>query len=864
MTGFRFILTASVAAVAIAPAAFAQSTGSIDFDQEIIVTGRGGDRSVGGVVAPDTSKAKAVLTQEFIERQVPGQTINDTINQLPGVSFQNNDPFGSAGGKLYIRGFDNTRISQTFDGVPLNDSGGYALYSNQQLDPELIEQVNVNLGSTDVDSPTAAATGSTVNYRTRNPGEEFGVKGIGSVGDFKFFRVFGMVDTGTFTSFGTRAFIAASRATNDTVYGPGKIDKQQYNAKIYQPIGSNGDFISVAGHYNQNRNNFFGSVPLRSDLTQSATNSAVRVAGPESSNRTPLTRDERFYEIAPCVIPAGVAGQADAISGCGSSFDYRYNPSNTGNIRINSKFTLADGIVLTVDPSYQYVKANGGGTGTASEGLTPSSVTGFVGRTGFVGNTYYTGVDLNGDGDKLDTVRVLTPSQTQTHRFGVISSLRYDISSTQSIRFAYSLDHARHRQTGEIGFLKINGYGQQYFPVNDPILDANGVALQKRDRLSYAILHQFAGEYRGKFFDTLTLTAGIRAPFFKRDLNNYCFTTAASGNVDCFGGEGKTANDTAYAAAKPTVQGPQQRVFKYDRILPNVGFVFNATGAFDLFGNYSKGMQVPGTDNLYQSFFYDRANPNANPAPETSDNFDLGARFRSGRIQAQASIWYTSFKNRLASAYDRDLNQTIYRNLGDVTKYGIDGSIAYRPINELSFYVFGSYLRSKIKDNIDAGASCSAANVAIGMLGCTTTGDVAYFQTKGKRESGAPVYTFGGRIQGSLGPVELGIQAKRTGHRYVNDQNLPVIAINGTGATATPYAVYGAKAPGYTLVDLDARITLEPLGLNDKTYLQLNVSNLFDKLYVGGFDGGTTSQTNVIFANMGAPRTFIGSLVIGF
>ena len=39
----------------------------------------------------------------------------------------------------------------TFDGVPLNDSGNYAIFPNQFLDPELVEQVNVNLGATDVD-----------------------------------------------------------------------------------------------------------------------------------------------------------------------------------------------------------------------------------------------------------------------------------------------------------------------------------------------------------------------------------------------------------------------------------------------------------------------------------------------------------------------------------------------------------------------------------------------------------------------------------------------------------------------------------------------------------------------------------------
>ena len=137
---FKHILAASTAALSlstglVAPA-FAQSTGSIDFDdKEIIVTGSRTVQNVGGISAPDTSKAKAVLMQENIQRQNPGQTILDTINQVPGVSFQNNDAYGSSGGTLSIRGFSSDRISLTFDGIPLNDSGNYAIYSNQQTDP---------------------------------------------------------------------------------------------------------------------------------------------------------------------------------------------------------------------------------------------------------------------------------------------------------------------------------------------------------------------------------------------------------------------------------------------------------------------------------------------------------------------------------------------------------------------------------------------------------------------------------------------------------------------------------------------------------------------------------------------------------
>ena len=155
-------------------AAFAQSTGSVDFEKETIVVTGTRTQDVGGVQAPDAPKAKAVLTQEMISRSGPGQTVLDTINVVPGVSFQNNDAYGNAGGTLSVRGFDSTRVSYTLDGIQLNDSGNYNIYSNFSIDPELIEQVNVSLGSTDVDSPTASAVGGTINQRTRTPGKEFG------------------------------------------------------------------------------------------------------------------------------------------------------------------------------------------------------------------------------------------------------------------------------------------------------------------------------------------------------------------------------------------------------------------------------------------------------------------------------------------------------------------------------------------------------------------------------------------------------------------------------------------------------------------------------------------------------------------
>lgn len=893
----KLILLCSTA-VAFPTAAFAQSTGTQEFEEEkVIVTGTRA-QDVGGVQAPDTSKAKAVLTQEFIARQQPGQTILDTINAVPGVSFQNNDAYGGTGGTLSIRGFSADRVSLTIDGIQVNDSGNYAIFSGQQLDPELIEQVNVNLGTTDVDSPTASAVGGTVNLRMRNPDTKFGGRVVGSLGDFDYRRIFAVIDTGEIGPWGTRALFAVSNHKNDNPFNNyGKVDKQQYNAKIYQPIGTNGDFVSVAGHWNQLRNNFFGSVALRNDLPPP-------LGFPEDS-------DDRRYDINyPCTVDVPAPGSADSPNSCGSEFDRRYNPANTGNVRVQSRFTLTDNIVLTVDPSYQYVKANGGGTVTAREfgfdinpaggrqncsgapSPTMNCVPGF-----FAGNPFFGGVDLNGDGDILDQVRALSPSQTQTDRFGVIAGLRWTINDNHTARVSYTLDYAKHRQTGEVGLLQENGEPFDVFPVNDPLtVQFGGVneTIQKRDRRSKAILNRFAAEWRGEFMgDRLTTTVGVGVPFFTRDLNNFCFTSSASGFVECSGQN--AALDAIIAANNPYITDPVtgavisgwappgHRKLKYDDILPNLGITFDVMPRLTVFANYSKGLSVPSTDNLYNAFFFPEGSDAARPEPETSNTVDGGLRYRSSKIQAQAGVWMTKFKNRSASAFDPELNANVFRNLGTVDKWGVDGSIAWSPIKQFTALVFGSWNDSKIQDNIQIGSFGAGINrvtdcdnIPAGALASDIARSCAF--TSGNREAGAPKYTYGVSAVGTIGPVDLGINAKRTGSRFIFDDNEPVFApgvnltnLNDANAANDPGVIFGSTAPAYWLVNLDARLNMKFVGLKE-TYFQMNVYNLFDKTYVGGFGGGLSQAFNTAatqfgsppFVQIGVPRTVSGTLNISF
>ncbi|HEX7852161.1 MAG TPA: TonB-dependent receptor [Sphingobium sp.] len=824
MTNFRrkFICGGAISAIAavLASPAMAQSTGSQDAEAAIVVHGTR-QNAIDGFKIPDAPKAKAMLTQELIERRQPGQTIFDTINLVPGVNFTNADPYGGGGGNLRIRGFDGARISATFDGIQVNDSGNYAVYTNQQLDPELIQDVTVNFGATDVDSPTASASGGTVNYRTRLPKDKLGAMLTYSHGSFNYNRVIGVIDTGEFTSFGTKAFFAASRTKYDQYRGPGTLEKTQFNARIYQPLGDNGDFLSLAGHYNRNRNAFYrrvGITDIRTRLPGAIPdNSAISPATPLDLGTLNKGQLENLFGNnydASCQLSRPGAGAQNDTSLCGSYYGYNINPSNTANVRFQSRFTATDKLIFTLDAAYQYTKANGGGSRVLSE----SSSQWGAG-----------GVDINRDGDRLDSIRVYFPSNTQTHRLSAVASARYDFDDNNLIRLAYTYDRARHRQTGAASLL--SPFGQPADPfapdsyTDGLVLDQAGNIINKRNRLSYAILHQVSGEYRGKYLeDRLNVQVGVRAPFFKRNLNNYCWTQPGSSNdAYCTSLPAATV-----AAANPTYAAPYNgRILNYSAVLPNIGVTYNFFDRASVFASYSKGISAPRTDNLY-AFDGVKIRPTAEVRPEKTDTFDLGVRYTSSKIQAQLAGWLINFKDRIISSQTKlddgsDINTD--RNVGKVQSKGVDFSLAYQPIKQVSLYGFASYIDAKLKENV---LSSSGAILT---------------PTAGKFVAETPQWQFGGRAQVNLDPVSVGAQFKYVGKRYLTDINDVI-------------------SPSYTTVDLDARVSLAKLGL-EKTFFQLNVINLFDKLYFANLSTNV-AVTNSPQLEFGAPRTITGSVRFEF
>jgi iron complex outermembrane receptor protein len=823
------LLAAPVLVIGASQVSYAQSTGTVEAENlaEVIVTGRR-VRSLAGVTDQTAAKSRVSVTGDSLQNYTSGQTFLDSLNQVPGLNFTNNDAYGSSGGNLRLRGFDGARVSLTFDGIPLNDTGNYAIYTNQQIDPELIEAVDVNLGTTDVDSPTASAVGGSINNRTRRPAKEMGGMASVSVGEDNFRRVFGMFETGEMGPYGTRAYIAGSYARNDKFKGPGEIFKRQFNARIQQDL-DNGNFVAASFHFNRNRNNFY----------RNATEAVF------------LANGRQFDNLATCTRLMGTRGVADnegssSLAGgnenplnpgaCTNYYNLRINPSDTGNIRINSLWHLSDNLRLSVDPSVQYTLANGGGTSTISESVTATTVDKRV-----VGNSGLLAFDLNGDGDTLDTVRFYTPNTTNTKRYGVNASLIWDMSETQRVRLAYTFDYGKHRQTAAWGYLDANGNPEDVFAGRQgrKVATADGSYLRGRDRYSIAELNQISAEYRGKFLDErLTATIGVRAPFFKRELNQYCHTINASGNVLCTtqSPAATRPNGNVVFVNTPTATEyipPFAATAKFDEILPNIGVTYAITDNQTVYASYAGGLSAPRTDNLYSvRRLADGSLARANPDPEQTDSIDLGWRYSSENVIASVALWQSQYKNRIVSSFDPDLGFFIDRNVGDVDLQGVDMQIGWRANDWLTVSANASYNDSELKSDLRANAT-------------------ATLPTKGKQFVETPEYTYGGRIDLRPMPnLTVGLEGKFVDERFTTDIN-------------------DAKVASYTLVHLNAAYDFEVARLQGLR-AQFVVYNLLDE----EFFGNISSSTNAITTNgvtgsnpslsLGAPRSMSFSIIARF
>ncbi|CAN0503363.1 unnamed protein product, partial [Phaeothamnion confervicola] len=178
----------------------------------------------------------------------------------------------------------------------------------------------------------------------------------------------------------------------------------------------------------------------------------------------------------------------------------------------------------------------------------------------------------------------------------------------------------------------MNGSPQDVFGGKDgygrPVEAIDGTNLRGRDRYSVAILSQLAVEYRGQFLDDKVLVSiGVRAPFFKRELNQLCYSQNGSSNVLC---TTQTPNaplangNVTFGASATQYIPPYATTKEYEDVLPNVGVSWNFAENQFVYASYAEGLSAPRTDNLYTPLrLASGAIVLPGAEPETTKTFDL-------------------------------------------------------------------------------------------------------------------------------------------------------------------------------------------------------------------------------------------------
>lgn len=196
------------------------------------------------VVGKATTYSKTAVTKETLDRQFAMGSVNDVLNELPGVIVTEADAFGSSdwGTQISMRGFvtnrDDQQIGMTIDGVPNGGSAyGGGSKANRFIDMLDLETVEVSQGTADIASRSNEALGGTLNYLTGDPLEEQRVRIALGYGDYNARKYYARYDTGLIGG-NTRAWVSASHASNDDwVDGSGHTTRDHLAGKFISELG---------------------------------------------------------------------------------------------------------------------------------------------------------------------------------------------------------------------------------------------------------------------------------------------------------------------------------------------------------------------------------------------------------------------------------------------------------------------------------------------------------------------------------------------------------------------------------------------------------------------------------------------------
>lgn len=198
----------------------------------------------GEIVVYGSGKARQeqTVSRKAIDILPPGSSPLKAVARLPGVALQSSDPFGSyeLGTRLSVRGFNQSQMGYTLDGVPLGDmfyNNHNGLHVSRAIAAENIARVDVSQGAGSLGIASTSNLGGNLEFVSRAPSQDPGGEVAFTYGMYDTAHLYGRVDSGALAG-GTRLSLSGVIHDAGKWKGFGRQSDDKVNGRIVQPIGT--------------------------------------------------------------------------------------------------------------------------------------------------------------------------------------------------------------------------------------------------------------------------------------------------------------------------------------------------------------------------------------------------------------------------------------------------------------------------------------------------------------------------------------------------------------------------------------------------------------------------------------------------
>lgn len=307
----------------------------------------------------------------------------------------------------------------------------------------------------------------------------------------------------------------------------------------------------------------------------------------------------------------------------------------------------------------------------------------------------------------------------------------------------------------------------------------------------------------------------LSATDFGAPLNGYAFSPSGAALIASFPPLGwLTFVDPANPA--PQVTDHTLRLSKVD---PSVSLQSDVNDNIHPYLTFSRATKAGGFDDQDKStaatgFAY---------APESATSYELGSKFNYSRMQLNAAVFHTKFKDLQVTIPTG--NNVVTANAASITSKGLEFDALFLVTDDLRLGADFTYLDAKYDDFPGVGCIVPLDAIQAVTAPCSIEGvaSPALTNARGKRVEFAPRVTATVRLDGSW-PITGALDFAYGGRVYYNDGY-------GMNANQDPIDVQGS----YTLYDAYLGLS----GNDDAWSVRLTGKNLGDEavLEFGGYSG---------------------------